>query len=120
MKLFNDAITSTGYQALAAEHFSLFLRPFSALKILKICQASLAYNIALCYYSPGPECTSGWREEKTRVAELQGSKQYGPALKHIAEIIERGVRDHPELSVGALPRCSKRIQQSREKTRRGL
>eukprot|EP00439_Symbiodinium_sp_Y106_P053851 s3444_g7.t1 len=57
MKLFNDAITSTGYQA------------------------SLAYNIALCYYS---------------------SKQYGPALKHIAEIIERGVRDHPELSVGAL------------------
>eukprot|EP00435_Cladocopium_sp_Y103_P036041 s1417_g9.t1 len=57
MKLFNDAITTTGYQA------------------------SLAYNIALCYYS---------------------SKQYGPALKHIAEIIERGVRDHPELSVGAL------------------
>eukprot|EP00931_Biecheleriopsis_adriatica_P094237 TRINITY_DN6790_c0_g1_i3.p1 TRINITY_DN6790_c0_g1~~TRINITY_DN6790_c0_g1_i3.p1 ORF type:complete len:646 (+),score=188.81 TRINITY_DN6790_c0_g1_i3:85-2022(+) len=44
-------------------------------------QANLAYNIALCYYS---------------------SKQYGPALKHIAEIIERGVRDHPELSVGAL------------------
>jgi tetratricopeptide repeat protein 30 len=27
-------------------------------------------------------------------------KQYGQALKHIAEIIERGVRDHPELSVG--------------------
>jgi len=40
-----------------------------------------AYNIALCYYS---------------------MEQYGPALKHIAEIIERGVRDHPELSVGAL------------------
>mmetsp|Transcript_60002 Transcript_60002/g.135303 ORF Transcript_60002/g.135303 Transcript_60002/m.135303 type:complete len:647 (-) Transcript_60002:151-2091(-) len=44
-------------------------------------QSDLAYNIALCYYS---------------------TKQYGPALKHIAEIIERGVRDHPELSVGAL------------------
>lgn len=44
-------------------------------------QSDLAYNIALCYYS---------------------MKQYGPALKHIAEIIERGVRDHPELSVGAL------------------
>eukprot|EP00913_Durusdinium_trenchii_P024818 g23294.t1 len=57
MKLFNDATQTTGYQA------------------------SLAYNVALCYYS---------------------SKQYGPALKHIAEIIERGVRDHPELSVGAL------------------
>merc|ERR1719460_1495864 len=44
-------------------------------------QPDLAYNIALCYYS---------------------LKQYGPALKNIAEIIERGVRDHPELSVGAL------------------
>jgi len=44
-------------------------------------KADLAYNVALCYYS---------------------QKQYGPALKHIAEIIERGVRDHPELSVGAL------------------
>mmetsp|Transcript_7584 Transcript_7584/g.19456 ORF Transcript_7584/g.19456 Transcript_7584/m.19456 type:complete len:647 (-) Transcript_7584:137-2077(-) len=44
-------------------------------------QSDLAYNIALCYYS---------------------TKQYGPCLKHVAEIIERGVRDHPELSVGAL------------------
>lgn len=44
-------------------------------------QSDLAYNIGLCYYSMA---------------------QYGSALKHIAEIIERGVRDHPELSVGAL------------------
>ena len=43
-------------------------------------QPELAYNIALCYYQV---------------------KQYGPALKHIAQIIERGVREHPELSVGA-------------------
>eukprot|EP01041_Mallomonas_annulata_P009210 gene9210-19102_t len=43
-------------------------------------QADLAYNIALCYF----------RE-----------KQYGPALRHIAEIIEKGVRNHPELSVGS-------------------
>lgn len=43
-------------------------------------QPELAYNIALCYYQV---------------------EQYGPALKHIAEIIERGVREHPELSVGA-------------------
>ena len=43
-------------------------------------QPELAYNIALCYYQV---------------------KQYGPALKHIAEVIERGVTDHPELSVGA-------------------
>ena len=27
--------------------------------------------------------------------------RYGPALKNIAEIIERGVREHPELSVGS-------------------
>mmetsp|Transcript_31666 Transcript_31666/g.51104 ORF Transcript_31666/g.51104 Transcript_31666/m.51104 type:complete len:664 (+) Transcript_31666:80-2071(+) len=43
-------------------------------------QADLAYNICLCYYR---------------------QKQFGPALKHIAEIIERGVREHPELSVGS-------------------
>eukprot|EP00294_Goniomonas_avonlea_P012917 CAMPEP_0114552862 /NCGR_PEP_ID=MMETSP0114-20121206/7347_1 /TAXON_ID=31324 /ORGANISM="Goniomonas sp, Strain m" /LENGTH=664 /DNA_ID=CAMNT_0001737759 /DNA_START=88 /DNA_END=2082 /DNA_ORIENTATION=+ len=43
-------------------------------------QSSLAYNMALCYYR---------------------MKQYGPAMKAIAEIIERGVREHPELSVGS-------------------
>lgn len=43
-------------------------------------QPDLAYNIALCYYK---------------------MKQYGPALKHIAEIIQCGVREHPELSVGS-------------------
>eukprot|EP00752_Nemacystus_decipiens_P017948 g16088.t1 len=43
-------------------------------------QADLAYNIALCYFK---------------------DKQYGPALKHADEIIERGVREHPELSVGS-------------------
>ncbi|CAH8524252.1 unnamed protein product [Dicrocoelium dendriticum] len=40
---------------------------------------TLAYNIALCHYQ---------------------LKQYAPALKHIADIIERGIRDHPELGVG--------------------
>mmetsp|Transcript_28198 Transcript_28198/g.47253 ORF Transcript_28198/g.47253 Transcript_28198/m.47253 type:complete len:668 (-) Transcript_28198:51-2054(-) len=43
-------------------------------------QSELMYNIALCYYQ---------------------TKQFGPALKHLAEIIERGVREHPELSVGS-------------------
>ena len=42
--------------------------------------ADLSYNIALCYYR---------------------MRMFGPALKHIAEIIERGVRQHPELSVGS-------------------
>jgi tetratricopeptide repeat protein 30 len=43
-------------------------------------QPELAYNIALCHYR---------------------QRQYGPSLKYIAEIIERGVREHPELSVGS-------------------
>jgi tetratricopeptide repeat protein 30 len=43
-------------------------------------QPDIAYNIALCHY-----CL----------------KQFGPALKFIAEIIEKGVREHPELSVGS-------------------
>ena len=43
-------------------------------------QPDLAYNIALCFYR---------------------TKQFGPALKHLAEIIEKGVREHPELSVGS-------------------
>ena len=43
-------------------------------------QADLAYAIGLCYYQ---------------------QRLYGPSLKHIAEIIERGVREHPELSVGS-------------------
>ena len=34
----------------------------------------LSYNIALCHYR---------------------LKQYAPALKHIADIIERGIREHP-------------------------
>ena len=43
-------------------------------------QADLAYNIALTYYM---------------------QKQYGPSLKHIAEIIEKGIKEHPELSIGS-------------------
>ena len=42
-------------------------------------QPDLSYNLALAYYS---------------------SRQYAPALKHIADIIERGIRQHPELGVG--------------------
>ena len=43
-------------------------------------QADIAHNIALCNYQEG---------------------KYGHALKQIAEIIEKGVREHPELSVGS-------------------
>lgn len=43
-------------------------------------QCDLAYNVALCYF------------------KLQ---QWAPCLKYIAEIIEKGVREHPELGVGS-------------------
>jgi len=49
-----------------------------ALKIIGY-QAELSYNIALCHYL---------------------LKQYVPALKFIADIIEKGIKEHPELSVG--------------------
>ncbi|TRY80025.1 hypothetical protein TCAL_13467 [Tigriopus californicus] len=39
----------------------------------------LSYNIALCHFR---------------------LRDFAPALKHIADIIEKGIRDHPELSVG--------------------
>lgn len=40
----------------------------------------LAYNVALSYYR---------------------MQQYGPSLKHIAEIIEKGIHEHPELGIGS-------------------
>jgi tetratricopeptide repeat protein 30 len=40
----------------------------------------LAYNIALTHYQ---------------------MKQYGPSLKHIGDVIERGIREHPELGIGS-------------------
>ncbi|XP_058796790.1 intraflagellar transport protein 70A [Phymastichus coffea] len=39
----------------------------------------LSYNVALCYYR---------------------LKEYATSLKHIADIIEQGIKEHPELSVG--------------------
>ena len=41
--------------------------------------ADIHYYIALCYYK---------------------MKQYVPSLKCISDIIEKGIRDHPELNVG--------------------
>ncbi|KAF3699740.1 Tetratricopeptide repeat protein 30A [Channa argus] len=50
----------------------------SAMQVLGYVPA-LSYNIALCHYS---------------------LKNYGQSIKYIEEIIERGIREHPELSVG--------------------
>lgn len=44
----------------------------------------LQYNLALCCYK---------------------LRQYSQALKHLAEVVEAGVRQHPELSVGRCARC---------------
>ncbi|CAB0038789.1 unnamed protein product [Trichogramma brassicae] len=55
------------------------LRKFSnALQIAGF-RPHLSYNVALCYYK---------------------LKEYAASLKHIADIIEQGIREHPELSVG--------------------
>ena len=43
------------------------------------CYADTCYCLALCHYQ---------------------LKQYAASLKYISEVIERGIRDHPELSVG--------------------
>ncbi|KAG2456425.1 TT30A protein, partial [Polypterus senegalus] len=55
----------------------------SAMQVLGY-QPDLAYNIALCYYS---------------------MKQFMPALKYVSDIIEHGIREHPELSVGMTTDC---------------
>ena len=45
----------------------------------------LAYNCALCYYM---------------------LKQYAPSLKHIAEIIEKGIKEHPGRYMLFLLQCT--------------
>ena len=84
-------------------------------------RADLAYAIGLCYYQqklcgpapnptlPEPACPSLLAARRLPRCRLLARfplvafapLRYGPALKHIAEIIERGVREHPELSVGS-------------------
>ena len=44
-----------------------------------LCVLDTCYCLALCHYK---------------------MKQYAASLKYISDIIERGIRDHPELSVG--------------------
>ncbi|EQC42807.1 hypothetical protein SDRG_00528 [Saprolegnia diclina VS20] len=58
-------------------------------------QSDLCYNIALCYFR---------------------LKQYGNAMRQIAEIIEKGVRDHPELSVGSKSESNTDVKSVRNST----
>ncbi|XP_046628064.1 tetratricopeptide repeat protein 30A isoform X3 [Neodiprion virginianus] len=61
------------------EQYEQALKKFStALQIVGF-KPHLSYNVALCYYR---------------------LKEYAASLKHIADIIEQGIKEHPELSVG--------------------
>ena len=59
--------------------YSEALAKFTAAQQMLGYSAHLSYNTALCHYR---------------------LKDFAPALKNIADIIERGIREHPELSVG--------------------
>jgi len=56
------------------------LRKFSEAVTALGWHADLAYNLAVTHYQ---------------------LKQWGPSLKYISEIIERGIHEHPELSIGS-------------------
>lgn len=74
-----DYIYNTGCLLYNDEKYEEACRKFtSAMQVLGYVPA-LSYNIALCHYS---------------------LKNYNQATKYISEIIERGIREHPELSVG--------------------
>ncbi|KAF7991521.1 hypothetical protein HCN44_008892 [Aphidius gifuensis] len=55
------------------------LKKFIAASQIAGFKPHLSYNVALCYYK---------------------LKEYAASLKYIADIIEQGIRQHPELSVG--------------------
>eukprot|EP00756_Hemistasia_phaeocysticola_P032202 Hpha_TRINITY_DN16397_c1_g11::TRINITY_DN16397_c1_g11_i1::g.62579::m.62579/K19683/TTC30, DYF1; tetratricopeptide repeat protein 30 len=75
-----EIVVLQGCVAFKEGKHDLALQRFQDAKTALDDQADLAYNIALTYYQ---------------------MKQYGPSLKHIAEIIEKGIREHPELSIGS-------------------
>jgi len=75
-----DTVVGLGAVLYKEQDFEGARAKFSQAKDSLGYQPELAYNIALCHY---------------RI------KQYGPAMKFIADIIEKGVREHPELSVGS-------------------
>ena len=63
----------------------------------------LSYNVALCYYRYYIILHILETVQAVFTHNLKKSyrlKDFAPALKHIADIIERGIREHPELSVG--------------------
>ena len=59
--------------------FEAALEKFKKAQQILGAKPEISYNIAVCYFK---------------------LKQYEISLKHIADIIEKGIREHPELSVG--------------------
>lgn len=76
----SEAIITEGCLLFKEEKYEEAREKFQEAMNLSGYRSDLAYNIALCYYK---------------------MKQLAPSLKHIADIIEKGVREHPELSVGS-------------------
>jgi len=74
-----EAVVNQGCILYKEGYYSEAIAKFQQAIQLEGVKAHLSYNIALCYFN---------------------MKQYSHALKNIAEIIERGIKDHPELSVG--------------------
>jgi len=75
-----EALVASGCMLFKEEKFSEARDLFQQALNQTGYQCDIAYNIALCYYK---------------------MKQLAPSLKHIADIIEKGVREHPELGVGS-------------------
>ncbi|KAG7204352.1 hypothetical protein KM043_002166 [Ampulex compressa] len=74
-----DTEVNLGCLLYKEEQYEQALKKFAnALQIAGF-KPHLSYNVALCYFK---------------------IKEYAASLKHIADIIEQGIREHPELSVG--------------------
>lgn len=75
----SDTIINYGCVLYLENRYEDAVRKFQEAMAITGTQPFLSYNISLCFYR---------------------LKQYAMALKHIADIIEKGIREHPELSVG--------------------
>nr|CAG4640709.1 EOG090X0302 [Eulimnadia texana] len=74
-----DSLVNIGCVYFKEGDYVSALKNFTAAMQMSGFEPQLLYNVALCHYK---------------------LKEYAPALKYIADIIERGIREHPELSVG--------------------
>ncbi|KAK4025995.1 hypothetical protein OUZ56_015024 [Daphnia magna] len=74
-----DTLVNMGCIRFKEEDYSRALVKFQSAVHVSGFEPQLLYNVAVCHYK---------------------MKEYAPAIKSIADIIERGIRDHPELSVG--------------------